>query len=65
MLSDFLKTAAVKETMAKVKLESFVLDLFDHADKTERELRYLGNMSTSHLVNVVFSRPSAPLHFAY
>ena len=56
-LSKFLQTAAAKESVARFKLEAFVTELIDRADRAEKELIRLRGLDSSSSGNLT-SDPS-------
>ncbi|KAK7111093.1 uncharacterized protein [Littorina saxatilis] len=46
-LTTFLQTAAARESVARCKLETFVSELIDRADKAEKELQVLRGIESS------------------
>ena len=46
-LTEFLQTAAAKESVARCKLEAFVTELIDRADRAEKELKRLRGLDGS------------------
>ncbi|XP_076438053.1 uncharacterized protein LOC143277172 [Babylonia areolata] len=56
-LTQFLQTAAAKESVARTKLEAFVTELIDRADLAERELKHLRGLESTGTGNLT-SDPS-------
>ncbi|KAL8617470.1 hypothetical protein ACOMHN_048738 [Nucella lapillus] len=51
-LTQFLQTAAAKESVARGKLEAFVTELIDRADHAERELNHLRDLESTSSGNI-------------